>query len=78
MHTGSRNRHSWPAAEGSLFGIKHRLCLQAQHPGSLQGYKSSRAHRVTMEGRGNVGGMGRKAETDLGHGNKPRTDTGST
>lgn len=25
-----------------------------------------------MEGRGNVGGMGRKEEADLGHGNKPR------
>lgn len=51
-----------------MFGIKCRR-LQAQHPGSLQGYKSSRA---TMEGRGNVGGMGRKEEADLGHGNKPR------
>lgn len=54
-----------------MFGIKCRR-LQAQHPGSLQGYKSSRPDRATMEGRGNVGGMGRKEEADLGHGNKPR------
>lgn len=31
-----------------------------------------------MEGRSNVGGMGRKVEATLGHGNKPRADTGST
>lgn len=56
-----------------MFGIKCRR-LQAQHPGTAprQGYKSSRADRATMEGRGNVGGMGRKEEADLGHGNKPR------
>lgn len=39
-----------PAAEGSLFGIKCRS-LQAQHPGSLQGYKSSRADRATRKGQ---------------------------
>lgn len=66
-----------PAAESSLFGIKYRH-LQAQHPGSLQGYKSSWADRATTEGRGNAGGIGRKTEADLGYGNKPTADTGST
>lgn len=80
---GRRGAHRQPEQtllpiEGSLSGIKCRLCLQAQHPGSLQGHKSSRADRETTEGRGNVGGTGRKAEADLGHGNKPRADTGST
>lgn len=37
-----------------------------------------RATGAAREGRGNAGGMGRKAEADLGHGNKARADTGST